>query len=165
MRNTLTQRHLAQADSAHPIDRVLTRAPLPPDTKAILALARAEAHRTKATVSSLLLAAYTLDALGDEFDRAIAKGIREYLAEDHPHGLPTRAQQLATSMAADGSAARIAQRFKDMNSRRHPGLIRRFLGVIGISCCVFGAVHMGTDLGARVAADVQRGTLEYCGRC
>lgn len=165
MRNTLTQRHLAQADSAHPIDRVLTRATVTPDTKAILALARAEAHRAKATVSSLLLAAHTLETLGDEFDRAIAKGIREFLAEDHPHGLPTRAQQLATSMAADGNAARIAQHFEDMNTRRHPGLIRRFLGAIGISCCVFGAVHMGTDLGARVAADVQRGALEYCGQC
>lgn len=135
------------------------------DHKAILAMARTEAWRTKATPSSLILATYALETLGDEFDRSTAAGIREYLSTEYPSNLPTKAQQLASSLAVDGSAARIAQHFEDMNSRRRPGLIRRFLAAMGISCCLLGAVHLSSDLGARVAADVQRGAAEYCGRC
>lgn len=136
-----------------------------PSTNAVLALARAERHRTTATVSSLLLAAHVLETLGDTFDQAAAIGINDALKRQPATATPTKAQQLATTMAAGGNSGRMAQHFREMNARAHPGMIRRFLGAIGIGCCVIGTAHMSMDLGARVSADVQRASIEYCGQC
>lgn len=140
----------------------IEREAISPDRETVLAIARAERHSTKATISSLTLAAHVLETIGDNRDQAAAHGIHGALVGVSPTMLPTKAQQLATSITNE----RIAQHFTHMNARRYPGMIRSFLGAIGITAIAVCTLHLAiADPLGRTFYAIERASIEYCGQC
>lgn len=144
----------------------IEREAISPDRETVLAIARAERHSTKASISSLTLAAHVLETIGDNHDLAAAHGIRDALANLSPTMLPTKAQQLATSITNESNAERMVQHFTQMNARRRPGMIRSFLSAIGITALALCVVHVAiADPLGRTFYTIERASIEYCGQC